>query len=160
MSAATGFLERWSKRKREAAAGLPEQGGSAVESPPPRLPLPDPAAVTFDDDFSGFLRQEVQEQVRRMALKKLFHSPQFNVMDGLDVYIDDYSLPDPIDPAFLRSLNQARGLIFDAPEESDGGQERAVSAPTADGAPGEPAAASADAARAVASAREGDDEQG
>lgn len=159
MSAATGFLERWSKRKREAAAGLPERGAADEDRSPP-VRLPDPATVTFDDDFSGFLRQEVQEQVKRMALKKLFHSPQFNVMDGLDVYIDDYSLPDPIDPAFLRSLNQARGLIFDAPEEREAVPAGAVPRQAIDEPAGELAAEGARAVLTGDTPREGDDEQG
>ena len=29
-------------------------------------------------------------------MKKLFSDPHFNVMDGLDTYIDDYGKPDPI----------------------------------------------------------------
>jgi hypothetical protein len=37
--------------------------------------------------------------VRNAALKKLFTDPHFNVMDGLDVYIDDYGKPDPCRPA-------------------------------------------------------------
>jgi hypothetical protein len=59
-------------------------------------------------------------------LKKLFADPHFNQMDGLDVYIDDYSKPDPMPPAFLKRLNQARILglaeeekdVADAPAES------------------------------------------
>ena len=41
------------------------------------------------------------EDVRRAALKKLFSDPRFNVMDGLDVYIDDYSKTEPIPPEML-----------------------------------------------------------
>jgi hypothetical protein len=40
-------------------------------------------------------------------------------MDGLDVYIDDYSKPDPIPAAFLRALNQARGLRLFEDEEKE-----------------------------------------
>ena len=42
--------------------------------------------------------------MKREALKKLFQDPRFNVMDRLDVYIDDYSLPDPISPEVVRQL--------------------------------------------------------
>jgi hypothetical protein len=102
------FYSRWSRLK--------QQGGGTVTAPASVVSLPDPATLNFDDDFSGFLRQEVEESVKRVALKKLFHSATFNVMDGLDVYIDDYSLPDPIDEATLRTLTHTRELLFDTPE--------------------------------------------
>ena len=39
-------------------------------------------------------------------------------MDGLDVYIDDYSKPDPIPPEMLRNLASAKFLkLFDDEEE-------------------------------------------
>jgi hypothetical protein len=47
-------------------------------------------------------------------LKKLFRDPRFNVMDGLDVYIDDYSIADPLEPELARKLAHAR-YIFDPP---------------------------------------------
>jgi hypothetical protein len=37
------------------------------------------------------------------------------VMDGLDVYIDDYSKPSPLEPELARTLMQAR-YIFDPPK--------------------------------------------
>ena len=43
-------------------------------------------------------------------MKKLFADPHFNVMDGLDTYIDDYAKPDPIPPAMLRQLASAKFL--------------------------------------------------
>jgi hypothetical protein len=38
-----------------------------------------------------FFSPEVSEQLRRVALRKLFHLPQFNIVDGLDDYDDDYT---------------------------------------------------------------------
>ena len=47
-------------------------------------------------------------------MKKLFSDPHFNVMDGLDTYIDDYGKPDPIPLSMLRRMNQAAVLgLFD-----------------------------------------------
>jgi hypothetical protein len=50
-------------------------------------------------------------------MKKLFADPHYNVMDGLDVYIDDYSRPDPMPEKMLRSLASAKFLGLFAQEE-------------------------------------------
>ena len=63
-------------------------------SPPPTLD--DVAQLTADSDYSRFVRSDVDDGVKRAAMKKLFADPHFNVMDGLDVYIDDYNKPDPL----------------------------------------------------------------
>ena len=92
--------------------------GDVDRDPPPPSPPPAPAAdppPTLDDvarltpasDFSRFVRADVDPSVRNAALKKLFAAPEFNVMDGLDVYIDDYSRPAPLPPAMLRRLARA-----------------------------------------------------
>ena len=52
----------------------------------------------------------VDPGVRREALKVLLRDPRFNVMDGLDVYIDDYSKPDPLPPEWLAQMNQMKHL--------------------------------------------------
>jgi hypothetical protein len=57
-----------------------------------------------------FMSADVDPQLRVRALKKLFADPHFNRMDGLDVYIDDYSKPDPMPLAFIRRLAQSRIL--------------------------------------------------
>ena len=57
----------------------------------------------------------VDETVKREALRKLVRDPRFNVMDGLDVYIDDYSKPSPLEPALARALTQAR-YVFNPPK--------------------------------------------
>jgi hypothetical protein len=53
---------------------------------------------------------DVDESLRRKALKSLFQDPRFNVMDGLDVYIDDYSKPDPLPEGWLEKMNQVARL--------------------------------------------------
>ncbi|ESJ19752.1 hypothetical protein B551_0210575, partial [Cupriavidus sp. HPC(L)] len=64
--------------------------------------------------------QGVDETVKRAALKTLFADPHFNVMDGLDIYIDDYSKPDPIPPDVLRRLRQSETLgLFDPIEQTE-----------------------------------------
>jgi hypothetical protein len=129
-----GFsLRRWSRRKLDAArdaasseapapaiAGTGAQGPAATApSVPDALPpaaepaLPPVESLTGESDFTAFMHPEVDEGLRRQALKKLFADPHFNVMDGLDVYIDDYTKPDPIPPDVLERLAQSgfvRGL--------------------------------------------------
>jgi Protein of unknown function (DUF3306) len=134
---AAGFFSRWSRRKQEAQAQAQaaELKVAAEPTPEPLLETapvaePDKPALTLDDvaqlrhesDFSPFVARGVDEDVKRAAMKKLFSDPHFNVMDGLDIYIDDYSQPDPIPPAMLRMMNQSQFLgLFDheKPEESD-----------------------------------------
>jgi hypothetical protein len=44
-------------------------------------------------------------------MKKLFTDPHFNVMDGLDIYIDDYTKFEPIPAAMLAMLVHAKPLL-------------------------------------------------
>lgn len=129
MTTSHGFLSRWSRLKREGGPATAAAGTAAVAPSPAPLPALD--TLNFDADFSGFLRQEVEEAVKRVALKKLFHSGPFNVMDGLDTYIDDYSIEDPIDAATVRGLAQARGLLFDDLAEEGGAAAAAAPEPAA-----------------------------
>jgi hypothetical protein len=108
------FLERWSRLKK-AADKVAEADITDAESLLENL--------TPDSDFGQFLRQEVSEEIRRKALKTLFADPQFNVMDGLDIYIDDYSVSEPIPEAMMATLKHARGLLFEAPENEEGPAE-------------------------------------
>lgn len=104
------FLERWSRLKRAAdkvAEAEITDAGSLLEN------------LTPDSDFGQFMRHEISEEVRRKAMKTLFSDPHFNVMDGLDIYIDDYSISDPIPEEMLASLEHAKGLLFNAPEQED-----------------------------------------
>lgn len=140
------FLSRWSRRKLEvnedapAAAPAEQRPAAAPAAPLPRASEP-PAARSAQGvgaAYREFFDPQVDETLRRTALKQLFGDPHFNVMDGLDTYIDDYSLPDPIPAAMLRRLNQAKALFLFDDEKKD-------AAAAAGGAPagdGETAAAS------------------
>jgi hypothetical protein len=104
-----------------APAGL-RQAQPEREPPAPAAPQPtldDVAALQPGDEVSRFVVRGVDEAVKRAAVKKLFTDPHFNLMDGLDIYIDDYGKPDPIPAAMLRQMNQSRSLGLFADEESD-----------------------------------------
>jgi hypothetical protein len=118
--APTGELPAGPVPQAEPSAGSvrraePLSAGAA--EPPPTLA--DVARLTPQSDFSRFVGREVEPDVRNAALKKLFADPHFNVMDGLDVYIDDYSRSDPLPAAMLRKTAQAAflGLSSPAPEQ-------------------------------------------
>ena len=125
-----GFLRRWARRKAESrtdVAPLPEPVAPVADYPPPTLPAPVPAPeparlptmddvaqLTSESDFSAFVARGVDAAVRRTALKKLFADPHFNAMDGLDVYIDDYTKPSPVTEAMLASLEHAKQVFHSA----------------------------------------------
>jgi len=96
-----------------------ESTASPAVTPEPPLPtLDDVARLTKDSDFSPYVARNVDARVRNAAMKKLFSDPHFNVMDGLDTYIDDYGKPNPIPLSMLRRMNQAAVLGLFA-DESD-----------------------------------------
>ncbi|ABR90842.1 Uncharacterized conserved protein [Janthinobacterium sp. Marseille] len=123
--AAEEFFARWAKKNAEAGQSpqvVPEESAGeasrdvvpTAEAPPEAKPLPtmdDVAKLTHDSDYSGFMAQGVDESVKRSAMKKLFTDPHFNIMDGLDVYIEDFSKFEPMTPAFIAGLSHAKGLM-------------------------------------------------
>jgi Protein of unknown function (DUF3306) len=92
-------------------------GPASPEAPPPPT-LAEAAALDSQADFTRFVARGVAPEVKNAALKKLFADPHFNVMDGLDTYIDDYGKPDPLPASMLRKMAQARflGLFTDDDE--------------------------------------------
>ena len=111
-------LSRWSRRKLEATAeaatpqpAAPLHAAASAPAGAPSAPaavpeLPSVDSLSFDSDFTRFLRPEVDETLKRAALKQLFRDPRFNVMDGLDTYIDDYTKADPIEQGVLEEMLQ------------------------------------------------------
>lgn len=105
------FLRRWSRLKQEVVVTAEPGAKGSVSVTPSALPPLE--SMNFESDFGAFMRAKVDEGVKRAALKKLFNDPRFNIMDGLDVYVDDYSKEDPIPPAMLARLQQARIASFE-----------------------------------------------
>ena len=136
----SGFLGRWSRRKTDVLQGKAVQepvvvakavqpepvetegtlASEQVVEKPPELSLEDVKLLTKDSDFKPFMAQNVGSDVRNAAMKKLFADPHFNVMDGLDIYIDDYSKSDPIPEAMLRAMTSSKFLkLFDEEEVTE-----------------------------------------
>lgn len=131
--AADDFFSRWAKKKVSVdtsgqsvsvpptgatAPGPSSASGQAQQVPEPLPPVSqDPPTIedverlTPESDYSAFMAKGVDENVRRSAMKKLFADPHFNIMDGLDIYIDDYSKPDPLPPGMLAMLEHAKSLL-------------------------------------------------
>ena len=136
-----GFLSRWSRRKVDVREGRPLDepqqptvtAATPVAAPPavhePEAPTAKPAPtlddvqqLTPESDFTGFMARGVAPDVKNAAMKKLFADPHFNVMDRMDIYIDDYTQPDPLSVAMLRQMASAKALrLFDdeAPSTPD-----------------------------------------
>jgi hypothetical protein len=90
------------------------------------------AELTPQSDYTRFVAQGVTPEVKNAALKKLFTDPHFNVMDGLDIYIDDYGKPDPLPAGMLRQMVQSKALrLFVEEDEAEAQAQLAASAPHA-----------------------------
>lgn len=120
-----GFLRRWSRLKAAPApssAPGPDPSGrtsdlQSAEPPPPTLA--DAAGLTDDSDYSAFVARGVDSAVRRLAMKKLFADPHFNLIDGLDIYMADYNLPSPVSAEMLASLTDAQSMFARVEEAID-----------------------------------------
>jgi Protein of unknown function (DUF3306) len=117
-------LSRWSRLKREQRAGIasetlptpavavPVAPGIAASSATAATPkaaealvLPEISSISLTEDFTPFMQAKVPQLIKQQALKALFKSPHFNVMDGLDTYIDDYTVFEPISPEEMSKLS-------------------------------------------------------
>lgn len=117
----TGFMQRWSDRKVAAQAevdsnlktetDLKVDHPDELEKPPldkslvtesnvaePEIQefktdedMPPVEELTEDSNYSDFLSPKVSDALRKQALRKLFHLPFLNVVDGLDDYAEDYT---------------------------------------------------------------------
>ena len=120
--AASDFFSRWAKKpdggETPARADPTLASGQSVAPTPPMSqtgPAEPPTVeqarqLTPEDDFRAFVQPRVSPEVRNTALRQLFSDPHFNVMDGLDIYIDDYSKPDPLAVGDLARMASAHAL--------------------------------------------------
>lgn len=140
---ADGFLGRWSQRKQALREGkpveeppVPAAAPSAASAPavaarteparaepeaeaPPPPTLEDVQALTPQSDFRRYVAGDVDPEVRHAAMRTLFSDPHFNVMDGLDIYIEDYNTPNPMPASMLRKMASAQflGLVEEEKEK-------------------------------------------
>ncbi len=126
------ILSRWSQRKvqaREAERAAPPPAPSDA-GPPEATELPPLESLTPESDFSAFLRPDVDPALRRAALGKLFSDPRFNTLDGLDTYIGDYTLADPLPEGMLEKLAHWQNILAtQSPPEETADEAAALSAP-------------------------------
>lgn len=121
-------LSRWSRLKRrggEAAVAPSSELSAAPEvevtsALPPSAPevastaelnLPQLSSISLVEDFTPFMQAKVPQALRQQALKALFKAPHFNVMDGLDTYIDDYTVFEPITPEVMATLSSWKTIM-------------------------------------------------
>ena len=140
-----GFLGRWSARKAAVKEGkplvepavistptvIPAQAGIQTSAPKfldsrlrgndeelPALTLDDVSALTPASDFSGFVAKGVDIAVKNAAMKKLFADPHYNIMDGLDIYIGDYSTHAPMPQSVIDEITKDGFLNMFQKEEA------------------------------------------
>ncbi|PQJ25633.1 hypothetical protein BSZ31_12325 [Limnobacter sp. SAORIC-690] len=80
----------------------------------PELPLPteeDLHAVEQGGDIKAFMVDKVSTELKNKAFKALFSRPEFNVMDGLDIYIDDYSKFTPLSQEDIGKMTLSKQLL-------------------------------------------------
>ena len=143
-----GFLNRWAKKKAGLESSEPSkddvqpdskltqtssdvqasvhenqtgESTTAQASEQEQMPtFEDVLKLTKDSDYSAYVKPGIDPSVQQAALQKLVSDPRYNVMDGLDIYIDDYSKPDPIPLEMLKKLNQSELLgLFKSSEDED-----------------------------------------
>lgn len=123
------FFQRWARLKAESDPATVSAGDAApcastgdAETAPsaqPRRPtLHDVTGLASDFDFSVFVAPGLDRSVHHAAMKKLFSDPHFHRMDGLDIYIDDYTKPSPVSSAMLALLAHARSTLAPQPMTS------------------------------------------
>lgn len=71
-----------------------DEGAAAEADTAPELPELD--SLDADSDYSAFMGKGVPADLRQQALRKLFHSPKFNIRDGLDDYDWDMTSLKPL----------------------------------------------------------------
>ncbi len=103
-------LRRWSRRKQEAAQetqvldqttpidteaslGTAAPAETEAETRPvlTDADMPPVESLDEDSDYSAFMSEGVSDELRNLALRKLFKAPVFNIRDGLDEYDEDYT---------------------------------------------------------------------
>lgn len=115
----------------------PEHPGDDARAPADAAPeLPPLESLDENSDYSAFLGDGVPADMKQKALRKLFHSPKFNIRDGLDDYDWDFTNPEPLGNIITaemryrveRELERLAGLDDDEEKPEDSPTVAAVDA--------------------------------
>jgi len=136
-------LRRWSRRKQEATttavdADEPKQTQASLDAPAstetetvPVLTdadMPPIESLDENSDFSGFMSEGVSDELRNLALRKLFRAPAFNIRDGLDEYDEDYTFFEKLGDVVtcdmkhhieMKEQKEREALALDAEQEAE-----------------------------------------
>lgn len=112
------FLSRWSRLKKDAREDPSRDEPAKAEQAQPAPDLPPIEDLNHDSDFSVFMDKRVDHRLRRLALKKLFTDPSFNVPDGLDDYAEDYTLLEDL-PEEMVALQEHAKRVLRGPETEE-----------------------------------------
>ena len=133
----TGFLSRWSRRKRLSALGeepvaaerevsaiagkedaaADEELARELEENRKAAEAVDIDSLTYEDDFQVFLKQGVPDALRKQALRKLWRSnPVLANLDGLNDYDEDFA--DPSDNVYASIWKVGRGFLSEAEQKA------------------------------------------
>src|SRR5690606_37028521 len=128
----------------ETSPDVATRAAPAGQDAPPTLE--DVSLLTPDSDFSSFVARGVAPAVKNAAMKKLFADPHFNVMDGLDIYIDDYTQREILPESMMRKMASSKFLNMFADEDDAKPQaaDALVDATTLDAQDGEASLASSE----------------
>lgn len=138
------FLSRWSRLKKEQSSTPVADPAEQTESPleaqnneagnrelltdvqaenqPNNIEsepltdedMPDIESLNEESDYSAFLSPGVSDELRNLALRKLFNLPQFNIVDGLNDYDEDFSKMPALSQAVVSKM---RSWINEKQEE-------------------------------------------
>lgn len=88
--------------------------GSTQEDESQAIVLPTEAdleSVLNGGEIRSFMNPQVSGDLRNKAFKALFSQPQFNQMDFMDVYVDDYSVSTPLTSAMIDMMALGKQLL-------------------------------------------------
>lgn len=153
------FLSRWAQRKAEQNNQLDTEANElaatdnlATETTPDSediqaltdSDMPEIETLNESSDFSQFFSTGVSEELRDLALQKLFRLPEFNLRDGLNDYDDDFSKMPALTEAVASKLRnwaneqkeafeeQLSDEVMSEEQPSEETQPEAIDTPTAE----------------------------
>ena len=143
-----GFLSRWSRRKHVAKTGSAEKPlqesiedsqddpllakapaeesaeiAAVEEDFPADSDMPPLESLDNDSDYSGFMSPKVSDELRNLALRKLFLGGMFNTRDGLDDYDDDFTSFEKLGDIITADMRHQMEMAKEALAASDAAEE-------------------------------------